>query len=657
MKRVILSLLLILPELALAASPIIKAPQEPSGVISVTEGAIRWRRRHFNDFDFGKYNPFYWQGRLSEFTVKDYTSQGKKRLEVELRTESPQDYIPTRGPDFSAVYTGDPESPTEHLRSKFLFNIRMNHVRDFKVFSAVLDEGAFNAAGEAMLPGKILTIEFRSFMNESDPQWKVQKAKNPNNISSYYSEFIRIKLGEPGLVIDNPFKPNGEAPIERYSFGKTTTATTKAEPWRALGQMATNIEPKNAQAFMFGRAWIHTNFQTGEHVTESSDDKPSVFFDSDRIYRAGYQGTAYNVSSCISCHENNGSALLPPDGQPINTTIARTVDTRMGGTSQHPAFGQQLQTQGENAEGTLKIKGWDITRETLNGGEVVELRKPRWDIQTGKDKSFLGFSPRRPLPFIGLGLLEAIPEATIRGWAADNGGRISLDNGKIGRFGHKAERATILDQISSAMNTDLGVSTEIAQRLDCNGCRFGKGNLFKPALTDIDIYLKLLGGPPRLNPEDASVKRGRLVFSKINCINCHIPNAKTGPSQFLELANQDIQPFSDLLLHDMGDSLKDETGNGLAKLWRTAPLWGFRAKRASTDSRGDQFRPGDVSVMWKDTWKAVEGNRVELLHDSRARSLWEAVLWHGGEAQASRDAFKALPREEREDLKSFLEDI
>lgn len=652
-----LVLLLLLTDLSFAASPV-ETIGEPalSGKVSETVGVIRWRRRHENDMDFSKYNPFYWQGRLAEFTIRDFSSSGQKRLEVELRTEWPQDYIPTRGPDFSAVYTGDPNSPTEHLRSKFLFNIRTEHVKDNRVFKAVLDEGAFNVAG--LKPGQILTMEFRSFMNESFPDWRAQKQKNPHNISSYYSEFIRIKLGEPGLVIDHPFKENGEAVPERYAFGKTTIPTSRVEPWRAMGQMALNIEPKNAQAFLFGRTWIHTNFETGEHVTEDSDDKPSVFFDKDRDYRRGYQGTAYNVSSCVACHHNNGSALMPVAGSPIHTTILRSVDTRNGGKNQHSAFGQQIQTQGQSSEATVKITGWDITKETLAGGETVELRRPRWDIQSSRDKSFLGYSPRRPLPFLGLGLLEAIPEETIKGWAKENGGRVSLDNGRVGRFGHKAERSTIMDQIGSAMNTDLGVNTETFQRSDCsNNCKWGKGALFQPALKDIETYLRLLGGPPRLNPDDSGVKRGRLVFSKIGCHNCHIPNAKTGSSDFAELSNQDIQPFTDLLLHDMGEGLKDATGNDLSGMWRTSPLWGFRAKRASTDSRSNQFRPGDASILWKDTWKAVEANPIELLHDGRARNNQEAILWHDGEAKASKEAYKKLDKQERQDLLLFLEDL
>lgn len=655
MHRLLLFLLMLAMD-ARADSPVMQNPNpQLSGKVSETTGTIRWRRRHENDMDFSKYNPFYWQGRLAEFTVRDFSSAGQKRLEVELRTEWPQDYIPTRGPDFSAVYTGDPGSPTEHLRSKFLFNIRTEHVRDSRVFKAVLDEGAFNVAG--IKPGTIVTMEFRSFMDESFPDFRKQKAKNPHTISSYYSEFIRIKLGQPGLVLDHPTLANGEASADRYSFGDTTIPTARVEPWRGMGQQALNLQPIHAQAFLFGRTWIHTDFTSGEHVTEDSDDKPSVFFDGDREYRAGYQGTAYNVRSCVACHHNNGSALLPSVGEPVHKTIARTVDTRNGGKSQHSSIGQQLQTQGQNSEGSLKLLRWENSKETLAGGEVVELRKPVWNIESSKDKSNLGYSVRRPLPFLGLGLLEAIPDDVIRGWAKDNGGTISLDAGKIGRFGHKAERSSIIDQIGSALNTDLGVNTETYKRIDCTNCKPGKGNLFDAAALDIETYLQLLGGPPRMKPEDAAVRRGRLVFSKIGCASCHVPSTTTGKATFPELSNQSIQPFTDLLLHDMGEGLQDQTGNELAKLWRTTPLWGFAAKRASTDSRSNQFRPGDVNVQAKDVWKAIESNKIEILHDGRARNNQEAILWHGGSAQKSKDEYKKLDKAERSDLLQFLEDI
>jgi len=652
MRLLFLSLLLC--DLAFASTPVLVPLPAQTGQVSVTDFVPRQRRRHENDMDFSKYNPFYWQGRGTTVKIEDFTSAGKKRLTVTLTTEWPQNYIPTRGPDFSAVYTGDPLGRDETLRSKFLFNIRMTHVRDSRVFTATLDEGAFNAAGEAMKPGKILTMEVRFFLDESFPDWKKQKQANGHNLSAYYSEFVRIKLGEPGLKIDHPTQANGEASPERYSGGSMTTVTTRVEPWKALEQAATNLRAENAQAFLFGRAWAHTDFTTGQHVGEVSDDKPSLFFEGDRAYRAGYQGTAYNVQgACVSCHLNNGSALLG-SGR-TDTTILRTADSR--DLTAHKAFGSQVQTSGAKAEGTVSVR-WEYSKEAFSDGESVELRKPIFDILSGLDKSNLGTSPRRPLPWVALGLIEAIPDDTIRGYAKDNGGTVSNDEWRVGRFGHKAERATIEDQVQSAMTTDLGVQTEKFSMLDCsNGCKGGKGKLFQPAIDDITTYLALLGPPPRMNPEGHGIMRGGLTFRKIGCAKCHIPSARTGGHRFTELMNQDVQLFSDFLLHDMGEGLKDSMGGKLSSMWRTAPLIGFAAKRASTDSRPNQFRPGDISILWSSAWDAVRSNRIDMLHDGRARTLQEAVMWHAGEAEASRQEYKKLPKEDRADLHSFLEDI
>lgn len=620
-----------------------------SGQVSTTIGNVRPRRRHENDMDFSKYNPFYWEGRLTSFRLDDFTSKGENRLEFTLYNEWPQDYIPTRGPDFSAVYTGDPSHGTELYRSKFAINDRMQMLDDHRTFRAVITPEAFAAHG--LKRGDVLVFEFRFFFSESNPDWQRQKAINPHNISAYYSEFFRVVIGQPGLVIDDPDHVNRLPDPRRYAGGKTTSPTTRVEPWKGLEQMATNMLPANAQAFLFGRTWTHTNFSTGEHVGELSDDKPSIFSEGDRAYRAGYQASAYNVHDCVACHEQNGSKLLPSVGEPVHTTVLRTA--LQGSLAKHPSFGGQVQTQGADAEGTVRIARWNTKTETLAGGELVELRWPEWQLDTNRNRDGLLLSPRRPLAFVGLGLLDAIPEAQIRTWASGNGGTISTVNGKIGRFGHRAEQPTLKSQILSALNTDLGVMSESSPYIDGVGAKAGKGKLFDPAMDDVEKYISLLATPPRLRPNNASVERGDLLFRLIGCASCHIPSAVTGPSKFDELSGQEIQAFTDLLLHDMGDGLKDD----VSTKWRTAPLWGYRIKQATTDARTGQFQPGNINILWQDTWNAVRGNRIEMLHDGRARNLKEAILWHGGAAEESKKQFKNLGPTEREDLINFLEDL
>src|SRR5690606_367887 len=150
--------------------------------------------------------------------------------------------------------------------------------------------------------GAVLTFEFRFFMNESFGPWAKQKATNVHNISAYYSEFMRIRIGSSGLVIDDPDRSDVMPAAQRYAGGGTTIPTVRVDPWKALQQQAFNRKPAHAQDFMLGRTWFHTDMVNGQHMLDDSDDKPSPFFEEDRQRRAGVAATAYNVRSCSSCH-------------------------------------------------------------------------------------------------------------------------------------------------------------------------------------------------------------------------------------------------------------------------------------------------------------------------------------------------------------------
>ncbi len=623
---------------------------------AVTEGSIRPRRRHENDMDFSKYNPFYWEGRQAHFKVEDWTPDGENRMRFTFYTEWPQDAIPTRGPDFSAVYIGSPNAPSETERSKFALNIRMNHVSDFKVFTAELGPGEFAAFRDRMKPGAVLTFEFRFFMNEGFDGWQKQKAANPHNISAYYSEFFRVKIGSPGLLIDDPDRTDTPPHPLRYAGGATTIPTVRVEPWKALQQQAWNITPANSQNFMNGRTWFHTDMVNGQHLLDDSDDKPSPFFEEERQRRAGFSASAYNVRSCSTCHANNGGSLLPAPGNPVHHTVVKTFDKNSG--VPHPRMGQQLQTDGPDREGTLKVDRWETRVVRLNDGTEVVLKKPRFYVESTMTDDTTGLSPRRPLAMVGLGLLEAVPESTLRDLAAKNNGTLRTFNGKVGRFGWKADKISLVDQIAEALRSDMGVLSNQRGTLDCMGsCQSGKGRLPDQALTDMETYVALLGVPPRMRPMDPAVQRGEKIFDRLNCGSCHVKALKTGSSRFPELAYQDIQPFTDLLLHDMGPELADDTPGAIGRLWRTAPLWGLKNIRHATDSHQREFPPGNISLLWQDTHRVADRNRVQWLHDGRAESLMEAILWHGGEATNSVNAYKALNSGERQDLEAFLFDL
>jgi len=623
---------------------------------AVTEGSIRPRRRHENDMDFSKYNPFYWEGRQAHFKVEDMTPDGENRIRFTFFTEWPQDYIPTRGPDFSAVYIGSPNAGSETERSKFALNIRMNHVADYKVFTAELGPGEFSAFKDRMQVGSVLTFEFRFFMNEGFDLWQKQKAQNIHNISAYYSEFFRIKIGSPGLLIDDPDRTDA-APVDlRYAGGATTIPTVRVEPWKALQQQAWNIRPDHSQTFMTGRTWFHTDMVDGRHILDDSDDKPSPFFEEDRQRRAGFAASAYNVRSCSSCHVNNGGMLLPRQGESIHLTVVKTFDKNSGKT--HAEFGQQLQTSGPDREGTLTISEWETRIVRLDDGTEVALKKPRFRVDSSSANDALGLSARRPLAMIGLGLLEAIPDSTLRDLSAQNKGTLRTFNGKVGRFGWKADKVSLVDQISEALRSDMGVTSSQRPELDCaRPCQSGKGRLADQVVSDMETYVALLGVPPRMRPLDPTVQRGEKVFDRLNCGSCHVKALKTGPSRFPELAFQNIQPFTDLLLHDMGPDLADEQPGALGRMWRTAPLWSLKNVRHATNSHQDQFPPGNIALLWQDAHRVADRNRVQWLHDGRAESLMEAILWHGGEATPSVAGYKALSARERMDLEAFLFDL
>ncbi len=346
--------------------------------VAITEGQIRPRRRHENDMDFSKYNPFYWEGRQAHFKVEDFTAKGVKKIRFTMTTEWPQNYIPTRGPDFSAIYSGHPLAAAETERSKFKINMRMKHLENFKVFEATLDEGAFRTYASSLGQGQILTFEFRFFMDEAFEGWQKQKKKDFHNLSAYYSEFFRIRIGEAGLFIDEPMTPNVLPSPLRSAGGWTTIPTVRVEPWKALQQQALNLTQANSQDFMTGRTWFHTDFVTGAHVRDPSDDKPTVFFDEDRDLRRGYAANSYNVKSCNSCHENNGTSLLPALGKDVFHTVARTFDKSLG--TEHSAFGTQLQTAGEKAEGKLKITSFEEQIIKLADDTEIKLSKPRFSV-------------------------------------------------------------------------------------------------------------------------------------------------------------------------------------------------------------------------------------------------------------------------------------
>ncbi len=342
-------------------------------------------------------------------------------------------------------------------------------------------------------------------------------------------------------------------------------------------------------------------------------------------------GPGFNAPGCTSCHVNNGRGAIPDDDGPVIEagTVAKVGFP--GSDDEVPGFGVQLQTDGSAAEGILEVTWTEEPGEFLDG-TPYSLRRPTWTVDGLPDGAAISV---RSAPHVaGTGLLEAIPSEDIAALADpddDDGDRISgrvrdLGDGSIGRFGWRASQPTVRAQTAAAFAEDMGISSPD---------RLAPGD-DEPDITEDDLYstefyTRTLAFPVMRDTDQFEVLAGRALFDEIGCASCHSPTFVTGPADSSGLVNQTIYPYTDLLLHDMGPDLAD----GLDEVefssseWRTPPLWGLGMH------------------------EVVNGN-TSLMHDGRARNPTEAILWHGGEAEAARDRFMELDATDRSLIERFL---
>lgn len=367
-------------------------------------------------------------------------------------------------------------------------------------------------------------------------------------------------------------------------------------------------------------------------------------------------GPVYDASSCSGCHFKDGrggppSVLAPaPDATgPQPPPLIYRLGPQLGDAT---GWGAQLQAYAVDRAPEGRVV---VTRAPLGGryadGTPYELHQPHYRLEGTQQQ--LALAPRVPPTLVGIGLLEAVATADLLAWADpddtdDDGisGRprwlATEAQTRLGRFGWKADQPTLLAQTAAALAEDIGITT--ASRPAANR---GPVELSDEALGDLVHYLRMLAPPAqRRDPADASrIARGERRFVDIGCAACHRPTLRTAsPSSIAgpaALAEQTIHPYTDLLLHDLGPALADPPGTaagdtdpGAASVaeWRTAPLWG-------------------LGLL-----ETVNGG-LHLLHDGRARSFEEAILWHGGEAEPARRRFEALAREDRDALVAFLKAI
>ncbi len=374
-------------------------------------------------------------------------------------------------------------------------------------------------------------------------------------------------------------------------------------------------------------------------------------------------GPLYNRISCIACHAANGRGFAPErPGETMRSMLVRLsipgTDVH-GGPLPHPVYGDQLNENGVpgvSGEGRAELHYTERTL-SLGGGEQAALRTPELrfrDMAYGPLPDTLMTSPRIAPAIFGLGLLEAVPESAILQMAmskkpAGIAGRANFvwdaerHKTVVGRFGWKANVPSLRQQVAAAFVGDLGITSRIFPGENCmpsqTAClaspSAGTPELSSGQLEDTVFYHLALAVPRQRNQDDLDVQRGAKLFREARCAACHVPELHTGDFPRLPgLAHQIIRPYTDLLLHDMGEGLADHRPDFLAsgREWRTPPLWGIGLAQKVNPKAG-------------------------FLHDGRARTILEAILWHGGEGEFSARTVRDMSPAERRALLKFVESL
>ncbi|PHH40456.1 di-heme oxidoredictase family protein [Pseudomonas putida] len=449
---------------------------------------------------------------------------------------------------------------------------------------------------------------------------------------------------------------------------------TKAEPGEARSGGAATVRKTDQNAFSLPSANLPPSRRVDFSVGNSFFRSPWVIAPSTTTARDGL-GPLFNTNACQNCHIKDGRGHPPaPDAAnavsmlvrlsiPDSPAYAKVIEQL--GVVPEPVYGGQFQDMavpGVTPEGKVRVEYTPVPIRFKDGTEV-ELRKPVLQFTQlgyGPMHPDTRFSARVAPPMIGLGLLEAIPEEAILANAAaqakeNNGikGRVNrvwddeLQKTVAGRFGWKAGQPNLNQQNVHAFSGDMGLTTSLRPFDDCTDAQTackqapnGNGPDGEPEVSDnilrlVLFYTRNLAVPARRGVNDQQVLAGKNLFFQASCQSCHTPKYTTAANAAEpELANQVIRPYSDLLLHDMGDGLADNRTEFKAsgRDWRTPPLWGIGLTQA------------------------VSGH-TQFLHDGRARNLLEAVLWHGGEAQQAQQQVLSFNAEQRAALLAFLNSL
>jgi len=597
------------------------ALQEDTPTALITRLADRARDRHAREEQYQQYDhylSFYWEHRTAEIEIVDTVGKGGNTITFNVTTEWPVNPI-------------EAELRFFHLNEAIYANNGiMTAVPELDVpgedrrhYTRSVD---FNPlTGQPLQVGDLMEFELSQFLTGT-----------PNFRDNYYGTAILYVVGqgvEPWEGVGVAQNPSPMPAAGRLGGDTTLPYQYSDEPDHHFQQMSTNLSNINGQTFVLGRRVHHTDFGDGSH-DESTDN-------ADFTELANTLGTNYVNRSCISCHARNGRAIPPAVGQSLDQYLVKVGDAN---GFPDPNLGSVLQPQvtSGSPEGGVSISGW-----TENNG----LRSPNYSF-TGSNTP-TNYSARIAPQLVGMGLLEAIDEADIQVLADPNdsnsdgiSGRVHLvtdaetNQTRIGRFGWKASQATLKQQVAAALNTDVGVMTSILPNPDCGAqqtnCGATGSELADEHLDNLTAYIALLGLSARRDLNDAQALQGEALFNTTGCNSCHIDSGFQ-TSQYhphAELRDQTIYPYTDMLLHDMGPGLASNLpeGDAAGAEWRTAPLWNIGLTSGVSGGEG-------------------------YLHDGRARTLDEAIRWHGGEADASRLNYEALSQSDKDALIRFLESL
>ena len=440
---------------------------------------------------------------------------------------------------------------------------------------------------------------------------------------------------------------------EKWPGGKTSvTVSGKSSFSRASANMAANRR---------------LDFSVGDSFFKSdwvAAPQPDSFRDG--------LGPLFNTRSCEGCHILDGRGHAPADGElnekgllvrisvPATTQKEKEQLTRSG-VIPHPVYGDQIQDfslEGVKHEAKVRVR-YEYSTIRFSDGESVQIRKPvvlLEDLNYGPLPDNLMISPRIASPMIGLGLLEAISDSQILAnedpddrdgdGISGRGNRVwDIKNKKtaLGRFGWKAGQPNMTQQSAGAFNGDMGITSSLFPDDNCTesqtACKAATPedhpDVSDSILEKVVFYSRNLAVPIRLDSKDPEVLKGKALFGKARCSGCHIPNFTTlKVKNYPEQSEQSIWPYTDLLLHDMGEGLADNRPEFLAsgREWRTPPLWGI--------GKSKMVNP-----------------KATFLHDGRARTIMEAILWHGGEGEAAKQAVMDMNKEQRTALVRFVNSL